>query len=459
MNRLMDLLPKGIFARTFSGLLASSLVALIVMSLMAGYAIKTSIMNWNQEKKEDLEAVLVPMIAKAHRLGNGLGDTALESALLPYMTDSLFVYVFDAQKRPVLLIEEGRRISDMDLRALGKSPQSLIAKHKPLSIKDGTRVIAYLSVDSADFLAYKANRQFVDTMRGAITAGILIAIVLCLAVSVLFSTSFSGQTKALALGIVALSQGERKVVFPRAGTSELVSIARSAEILQGQLEREERLRMQWMQDISHDLRTPIAAIKSQFEAMVDGVLDTSPSRLERLLSELNHVEALVRNLQELSRYESPEMRINASPVAASAFLDDIRERFRFLCDQAGFALECAGEDIVVSMDELLMQRCVSNIVQNALQHSTRGGSVRVAVSSEGPDARITIANTGQIPETDIERMFDRLYRGNSSRPEGGFGLGLSIAKAIMDLHGGRISASNADGMAIFTLDLPARVVS
>lgn len=452
--RRKALLPESIFAKIFSGLLASSLVVLVVMSLMTGFAIKASIMNWNREKKEDLETILVPMIAKAHRLNGGFTETALEAALLPYMTDSLFVYVFDEKKQPVLLIEQGRRVSVQDLRDEGRAPQSLLNRNPPLAIKDGSRVISYLSVDSADFLAYKANRQFVDTMRGAITVGILIAVGLTLAVSIVFSTSFSNQTKALAAGIVAISDGERDVSFPKSGTSELTSIARSAETLQRRLEREERLRRQWMQDISHDLRTPIAAIKSQFEAMVDGVLETSAKRLERLLSELNHVEALVRNLQELSRYESPEMSIKRAPIGSMDFLDDIRERFLFLCEQAGIALECSGEDVVVSMDELLMQRCVSNIAQNALQHTARGGTIRVTLVTEFSDVRVAVENTGHIPEADIERMFDRMYRGNDSRPEGGFGLGLSIAKAIVDLHGGGIAAENSGNLARFTISLP-----
>lgn len=449
-----DLFPKGIFAKVFSGLLASSLVVLVVMSIMTGLAIKASIMNWNREKKEDLETILVPMIAKAHRLNGGFTESALEASLLPYMTDSLFVYVFDAEKEAVLLIEQGRRISIQDLRDEGRAPQSLLNRNPPLAIKDGSQVIAYLSVDSADFLAYKANRQFVETMRDAITIGILIAVGLTLTVSIIFSTSFSNETKTLAAGIVSISDGDRDVSFPKSGTRELTLIAQSAETLQRRLDREERLRRQWMQDVSHDLRTPVAAIKIQFEAMVDGVLDTSAKRLEKLLSELNHVEALVRNLQELSRYESPEMNIKRALIGSPGFLDNIRERFLFLCEQSDIALECSGEDIIFSMDELLMQRCVSNIVQNALQHTEGGGTIRVLLSTKYSDVRITIENTGHIPEDDIEWMFDRMYRGNSSRPEGGSGLGLSIAKAIVDLHGGSITAENDEDLARFTIILP-----
>lgn len=458
--RLERFLPRGVFARILFGLLASSLVALIVMSLMAGLAIKRSIMNWNQDKKEDLEAVLVPLILKDYRLKGGFDPDSLEEVIIPYMTDSIYVYLFDEDRRAILLVEEGRRISLHELRDSGRSPQMIMSKYPPFAILERETPIGYLAVDSADFLAYKANRQFVDTMRTAILVGSAIAIVLCLVVAVLFSRSFSNQTKGLASGIVALSLGDRAVSFPDSGTRELAVIAQSAGMLQRQLEREERLRMQWMQDISHDLRTPVAAIKSQFEAMIDGVLDLSPGRIERLAAELNHVMALVGNLQELSRYESPEMRIKPSRVAARALLDDIHDRFCVLAEQATIDFSCEGEDAIMEVDEHLMQRCISNIVQNALQHTAPGGkvAVRFACAGGGRDAIITVENTGFIEEETLAHMFDRLYRGNSSRPEGGSGLGLSIAKAIMSLHAGSISAANEAGCALFTLRLPRRLV-
>jgi two-component system sensor histidine kinase BaeS len=204
------------------------------------------------------------------------------------------------------------------------------------------------------------------------------------------------------------------------------------------------------------LRTPITAIKAQFEAMLDGVLDIGRPRLANLLTELNRVETLVRNLQELSRYESPEMKINARYFHASAFLDDIRERFALLAGQKEIALCCEGEEFWFLIDEHLMQRCVSNIVQNALQHTQPGGTIRVTLESKVKDVVLIVENSGHIAARDLDRMFDRLYRGNSARMGGGSGLGLSIAKAIVDLHHGRIRAENSETTARFILFFPGR---
>jgi two-component system sensor histidine kinase BaeS len=453
---------RSVFARIFSGLFLSSLAVLLAMSLVVGVAVRSSISHWNQGKKADLETVLKSVVSKVHRLNGGLSAGSLEAALSPYMTDSLCVYVFDERRHPVLLLDKGKRIIAQELDAQkGGIFQSLAGKHAPMEIKDDATAIGYLFVDNVDFLAYGANRQFIQTMAQAILIGIFVTLAMTLCVSALFSSSFSRQANALVAGLGALSRGERDARFPLTGTRELDMISGSAESLQRQLEKEERLRRQWMQDVSHDLRTPVAAMKAQLEAMLDRVLDISDARLSGLLAELNRVNALVSNLQELSRYESPEMTISAESIDSRLFLDDIRDRFSFLSASKGIAFECEGdgERFGFLVDEHLMQRCVSNIVQNAVQHAQSGGVVRVRLECRDADVELTVDNTGHISEQDLGRMFDRLYRGDFSRSEGGSGLGLSIAKAIVDLHGGTISAENVDGLARFTLRFPGRSAS
>jgi two-component system sensor histidine kinase BaeS len=112
-------------------------------------------------------------------------------------------------------------------------------------------------------------------------------------------------------------------------------------------------------------------------------------------------------------------------------------------------------------DEFLLQRCVSNVVQNALQYTAPGGTILVTLATcaghftDGErNIRIEVKNTGMLTPKDREHLFDRLYRGDSSRKEGGTGLGLSIAKAIMDLHHGSILAENRDGYVCLSMEFP-----
>jgi len=440
---------RSIFSKIFYSVLLSSLLVLASMLLFSLLGVQASINNWNRDKTKELEALLTPILSKVYRLNGGLNEKNLENALSPYMTDSLYVYVYNDEKTPLFAVNQGTRLSLTG----PNNVQPSLDQASVVEIKDGEDTIAFLAAANVDFFTYEANREFISTIARAAFAGAVITILLALVMSTLFSLPFSRQTKEVINGLTQLGLGERQVSFSRSFTLELNKIAESANKLQMQLIQEENLRRQWMQDISHDLRTPLTAIKAQFEAMIDGVLDSSKERLSSLLSEMNRMEDLVNNLQELSRYESPETRIHPKKIEVETFLNEMRERFSFLASQKNILFDCTGTSDFFSADDQLIKRCVSNILQNAIQYTEPGGSVYLSIKTEDAATRISVDNTGHISEQDMPHLFDRLYRGNSSRSGKGSGLGLSIAKAIVDLHGGSLVAENRDADVHFELHL------
>lgn len=235
--------------------------------------------------------------------------------------------------------------------------------------------------------------------------------------------------------------------MPALGVNEFDRILDSVKKLKNRLLHEETLRRQWMQDISHDLRTPLTAVKMQVEGMNDGVLEATAERFAALYSELTIIEKLVWNLQDLSRFESPEMKIALTDVNAWKFADDVSARFALLAEKKKikFSVEkkCA-EDFNFKADPLLLMRCVSNLLQNAFQYTAEDGEVTLCTEKlEENRVKISVLNTGAISGEDIPHVFDRLYRGDRSRSTAGSGLGLSIAQAIAILHGGKIEVQNA----------------
>jgi two-component system sensor histidine kinase BaeS len=245
-------------------------------------------------------------------------------------------------------------------------------------------------------------------------------------------------------------------VFPKGGARELARISGSAAALQSRLIKEEELRSQWASDVAHDLRTPVSAVKAQIEAMIDGVLDPSPERLKRAFSELSRIEDLVNDLGELSRIESPGMKLTAAEIRAESFMSDMCSRFTLEAEKRGIAFSCSSRVSAFHADEKLLMRALTNVVQNAFQHAGDKGSVSVLLGEEAArpadaasvrgqfHARIllTVENTGRIPEEEIPKVFDRLYRGELGRHTKGSGLGLTIARAVMELHGGDIAIRN-----------------
>jgi two-component system, OmpR family, sensor histidine kinase BaeS len=446
---------RSIFSKTFLAMLLSSLSILIVMVLIMTMALRASILNWNQGKRQDLQELLIPIISKVHRLDGGLSEAHLEDALSPYMTDSLFVYVFDTDKKPIFILDRGEQL-DVESHKDGVGLNPLLSSSSLMPVSDGEEIIAYLASDSVDFLSYKANREFIDTMKTIVMLGMVVSLLLSLVFSGWFSAGLSGQTALLVSGLEDLIRGRRTVEFPEIDTWELEQISRTAVELQSRLVKEAELRQQWMQDVSHDLRTPITAVMAQFEAMIDGALAFNLERMGGLLSEIRRIEVLVKNLQELSRYESPEMKVAPLAVGASVFIEELKERFTYLAEQKGIELKFKYDDLVLSIDQRLMQRCLSNIIQNAIQHTLPGGDVSVCLSRKENFVLIEIKNTGSLPLGEQDKIFDRLFRGSDSRARAGdgFGLGLSIAKAIVDLHHGNIWVENRGQKVVFSLLLP-----
>ena len=218
---------KKIFAKLFLGNLIATFAVLVMMSSIFVIAIKTSISHWNRDEATDIINLLSPVISKVYRLTGTLEPSTLEAAVLPYTTDSLYVYIFDVNKKPILLLNKGQHISQRKVEEQLGSLNSFLSLNVPATIKDNDKIICYLSVNSQDFLTYKANRQFISTMRNSISAGCVTAILIALGLSVLISSSFSKQTESLVKEITALGNGKRNIKFTHSNTAELDMIASS----------------------------------------------------------------------------------------------------------------------------------------------------------------------------------------------------------------------------------------
>lgn len=208
-------------------------------------------------------------------------------------------------------------------------------------------------------------------------------------------------------------------------------------------------------DASHELRTPLAAIRGHLELASDARLDAveRASSLVVAADEVERMRRLVDDLLELARLESgpPERR---QPLDAGLLAQEAAERARALGPQR-LVRECA-DDAWVSGDPDQLMQVLLNLLGNAVEHSPADGEIRVACTTAGRWVEIWVQDDGPgVPQEDLERIFDRFFRGASARGSEGSGLGLAIAKRLVELHGGTIAAESADGGgARFTVRLP-----
>jgi two-component system phosphate regulon sensor histidine kinase PhoR len=230
-----------------------------------------------------------------------------------------------------------------------------------------------------------------------------------------------------------------------------------------QLRRLEAVRREFVVNASHELQTPITAIRAMTETLLAGGRD-DPALTERFLQDLerqaNRLGALVRDLLDLASVEAGVHSHGSGMVAVSEVASSVAEQLRSLAEQRQVAVELdVPADVTVGCDWASLSRILSNLLDNAIKYTEAGGRAGVTASRADDVVSVTVWDTGiGIPSTDLERVFERFYRVDKgrSRALGGTGLGLSIVKHLADTLGGRVSVESELGKGSrFTVVLPA----
>ena len=230
--------------------------------------------------------------------------------------------------------------------------------------------------------------------------------------------------------------------------------------MSAELEVLEQSRRDLVANVSHELKTPITAIRAHLENLADGVEEPNPETLQVMLGQTERLGRLVDQLLDLSKLESGEVPLQLEPVTFASLVDRVFSEIsvgRALTD-----IELRADvpaDLLVDADEERIHQVVFNLVDNAVRFTPPGGSVDVTARREDERIVIAVADTGVgIAPEHLPRLFERFYRADAarSRDGGGTGIGLAIAREIVEGHGGRITAkSELGGGATFTFDLPA----
>jgi histidine kinase len=245
---------------------------------------------------------------------------------------------------------------------------------------------------------------------------------------------------------------------------ELDQLALSFNQMADKLEKTETMRRQLIGDVTHELRTPLAAIKGYMEGLMDGVLPADPEIYQQVNAEIVRLQRLVNDLQELSRVEAGELQLKPVSVSPVSLIETIRGNLGRQFEEKGIQLEISVEPelphVLVDKDRIL--QVLTNLVGNALQYTPEGGRVSIQAVRERSEIIISISDTGiGISPNHLPLIFNRFYRTDKSRTRasGGSGIGLTIAQALVKAHHGRIWVqSGGEGKgSTFSFTLPIQV--
>lgn len=428
---------KSLFSQTFTYLFISILLVIVLLSAIFFFSIRRSVAIWNVNRGQRLENLILPLITQVYRQTGDLEEVNIHKTLSPFLTSNVFAYVFDVDREPIYIYSQGGRVPLYNEGEIRSSLERLEDRNRPLTpIVEGGNVIGYLASDTLGFSHDVANRRFLRSVFNFMVWGIGIGVIVAAISAFIFSKKLSGQAKTLARGLQKLTQGDREVSFPSARSEEMNAIAETAGRLQSRLQEEEQLRRQWAEDVAHDLRTPVSALKVQIEGMADGVFSADHQRLHMISRETERIESLVQDLRELNKVESPEMKIKKVTVSVEPLLRELISQFvaKGEDEEKKFHIECRIQE--TRADRHYLYRALTNVLSNALIHGSSERNIHITAYREHEYVYFDISNPGEIDEESAKRFFDRLYKESSSRSDIGTGLGLPITRAIMRLHDG-----------------------
>jgi signal transduction histidine kinase len=246
-----------------------------------------------------------------------------------------------------------------------------------------------------------------------------------------------------------MARGELEARTQTKGKDEIADLGESLNRLAEQLQTQENLRKTMTSDIAHELRTPLTTLKTHMEAIMEGVWDATPKRLESCYEEIERLEHIVGDLEQLTEFESPRFRLHLKDEDVTAIVLKSVESVRASFEQKRVRLSfTANRPVTAKLDRQRVAQIMGNLLSNALKYTPEGGSVTVAVSENEHEAIIKVIDTGiGIEPEALPYVFERFYRSDKSRDRksGGSGIGLTIVKKLVDAHGGQIRLNSQVG--------------
>jgi two-component system sensor histidine kinase BaeS len=339
-------------------------------------------------------------------------------------------------------------------------PQEDLARG--VSIVEDGKVIGILVPMHVSFGGNPREVEFIERTNLILLYGAFIGAVIALLLGIFLSRTLTRPIRELTQATHAVSEGDLSQQVPVRSSDELGELAKAFNKMSAELSRSVNTRKQMTADIAHELRTPLSLILGHAEAVHDGVLQPTRDNFEIIREEATRLEHLVNDLRILSLADAGELIINPQIIEPQRLLQEVASLYRYQAQRKNITLDLdiASPFSTVEVDPGRMTQVLTNILDNALRHTPEGGRIILSAKQVQDQIELAIQDSGPgLKAEDIDRIFERFYRTDSSRQreDGGSGLGLAIARSIVQAHGGQLSAESEAGNGLkIKITLPKR---
>ena len=305
-------------------------------------------------------------------------------------------------------------------------------------------------------------REAILTVEKQLMTVFVIVAAAALTAAFIFAVTLTSPIKALTSTIRRMGKGDLSARVHVRTSGELKQLADSYNAMAEKIENFDHSRSQFVQNASHELKTPLATMKILLENLIyqpDMPAELRAEFMQDMNHEIDRLSGIITDLLTLTQMDSQASALRIEPLDFTTLCQDTLHALHPTLEKARLTLHAElAENVMLSGDASKLGQAVYNLIDNAVKYTPEGGTITVTLVTEGREAVLTIRDTGiGIPEADVKHIFDRFYRVDKarSRATGGTGLGLSIVRQMVQLHGGEITVESRPGEgSAFTVTLP-----
>lgn len=444
-----------------------TMVCVLLISIITNFLLEKHFSEYILENQERKNKEIASLVNQQYQSASGwdesmlenIGIYALERGMIVKVSDASGKVLWDAAVHNSGLCEQ--MIAHMAHNMSSRYPNwkgGYVKNEYPVTYnlnRIGTVEIGYYG----PYYFNDSDLAFINTLNRLLMAVGIFSLFFSLIIGAIMAKRLStpiskviGTARMIARGYF----GDR--AHEESSTKEISQLNEAINNLAMTLENQEALRKRLTADVAHELRTPLATLQSHMEAMIDGIWKPDTDRLKSCHEEIMRINRMVGDLEKLAKYESENMLLNREKFDISELIGHIVKNFEPEFLNKGVTIQFAGDKEWIFADRDKMSQVMVNLISNALKYTPSGGAVEVSLQREAGVTEIHVKDTGDgIPPEDLPHIFERFYRADKSRNRltGGAGIGLTIARSIVEAHKGHIKVkSELNQGTEFTVCLP-----
>ncbi|HEX6579796.1 MAG TPA: ATP-binding protein [Actinomycetota bacterium] len=437
-------------AAAFAGI---GIAAAALTAIMVNVSFGTRFTSYLQDQQGARQQQLIAGLTDSYRRSAGWDATDLRSLQSLALMDGT-VRLVDLQGNTVWDASTGvsAEMAALHRQMMGSGP---LGPEQRLPVRVDGRIVGTAIVRLPEVGLLAQDVSFRSSVNRLLLFGGMLAGLAALLLGIVLARRATAPASELTRAARAQAAGERSERVEFEGPDEFGEMARAFNSMADTIEEEDRLRRAFAADVAHELRTPLAILRTQMEGIQDGVVEPTSPALGSLLDETLRLSRLVADLESLASADAAGFSLLRQRVDLRPLLAGAAQEFAGPYEAEDVALHTDLYDVQILADPTRIRQVVTNLLSNALKFTPSSGEVALTLQAQGDRAVIRVSDTGPgIPPDEIPHVFDRFFRGRGVRA-GGSGIGLTVARELVHAHGGDIRVTSEPGQgATFAVFLP-----